>query len=97
MEIYSKYKPSCILDFCAGWGGRLIGACALNVPEYIGIDINSNLEPDYNKIIEFFGDEERKKRIKVKTQIKMFYESAVTFDYSKISYDFLLKHLGTNT
>ena len=33
MEIYSKYKPTCVLDFCAGWGGRLIGAYALNVPE----------------------------------------------------------------
>jgi hypothetical protein len=90
MEIYSKYKPSCVLDFCAGWGGRLIGACALNVPEYIGIDINTNLEKDYNKIIDFFRNEERKKRINVKTQIKMFYESAVTFDYSKISYDMVL-------
>jgi hypothetical protein len=90
MEIYSKYKPQCVLDFCAGWGGRLIGACALNVPEYIGIDINVGLEQHYNKISSFFDDEERKKRLKVKTQFKMFYESAVTFDYSKIEYDMVL-------
>jgi hypothetical protein len=90
MEIYSKYKPSSILDFCAGWGGRLIGACALNVPEYIGIDINGGLEQYYNKISDFFADEERKKRLKVKTQFKMFYESAITFDYSKIEYDMVL-------
>jgi tRNA1(Val) A37 N6-methylase TrmN6 len=90
MEIYSKYKPSSILDFCAGWGGRLIGACALNVPQYIGIDINIGLEQHYNKITEFFDYEERKKLIKVKTQFKIFYENAVTFDYSKIEYDMVL-------
>jgi hypothetical protein len=90
MEIYSKYKPTCVLDFCAGWGGRLIGAYALNIPEYIGIDINCNLEKHYNQINCFFNDKERKERLKVETQFKMFYESAVTFDYSKISYDMVL-------
>ena len=37
MEIYVKYKPKCVLDFTCGWGSRLIGACALNIPKYIGI------------------------------------------------------------
>jgi hypothetical protein len=90
MEIYTKYKPKCVLDFCAGWGGRLIGACAVNVPEYIGVDINSNLAPLYVNISDFFWNKERNKRISTKTQFKMFYESAVTFDYSKISYDMVL-------
>ena len=90
MEIYSKYKPTCVLDFCAGWGGRLIGAYALNVPEYIGIDINSNLCERYNQINCFFNDKERNIKLNVKTQFKLFYESAVTFDYSKISYDMVL-------
>ena len=44
MQIYVKYNPVTVLDFTCGWGGRLVGACALNVPNYIGIDINSNLK-----------------------------------------------------
>ena len=29
MEIYAKYKPSCILDFCCGWGGALVAASVI--------------------------------------------------------------------
>ena len=39
MEIYIRYNPTSILDFTCGWGGRLVGACALNIPNYIGIDM----------------------------------------------------------
>ena len=31
-------------DPCMGWGGRLVGACALDIPKYIGIDLNKSLE-----------------------------------------------------
>ena len=34
MEIYTKYKPKTILDFCAGWGGAAVAACALNIEKY---------------------------------------------------------------
>ena len=37
MEIYSKYNPTCILDFCAGWGGAVVAASVLNIQKYIGI------------------------------------------------------------
>jgi hypothetical protein len=50
MEIYAKFKPKRILDFTCGWGGRLVGACALNIPYYIGIDINKNLEKPYEEM-----------------------------------------------
>ena len=43
MELYSKYKPKKILDFCAGWGGAAVAASALNIENYIGIEINTNL------------------------------------------------------
>ena len=43
MEIYTKYQPTTVLDFCAGWGGRLVGACALNIKEYIGIEMNTDI------------------------------------------------------
>lgn len=44
MEIYMKYKPTCVLDFCAGWGGAAVAAAALNLDKYIGIEINHNLK-----------------------------------------------------
>ncbi len=83
MEIYAKYNPSSILDFTCGWGGRLVGACALNIPNYIGIDINTNLINPYLEMKTFF------KNIS-ETNVDIFFESAVTFDYSKITYDMVL-------
>jgi len=53
MEIYSKYKPTCILDFCAGWGGALVAASVLNIHNYIGIEINYNLKKPYQNMINY--------------------------------------------
>lgn len=86
MEVYAKYQPTAVLDFCAGWGGRLVGACALNVKEYIGIEINKDLEESYTKLTSFMKEEERK----VDTKIKMYFEDATKFDFSKIVYDMVL-------
>ena len=86
MEVYAKYQPTTVLDFCAGWGGRLVGACALNIKEYIGIEINKDLSESYDKMITFFSDKERK----VDTKIQMYFEDATKFDFSKIEYDMVL-------
>jgi hypothetical protein len=83
MEIYVKYKPTCVLDFTCGWGGRLIGACALNIPRYIGIDVNINLKNPYLEITDFFKDISD-------TKIDIFFENAAGFDYSTITYDMVL-------
>ena len=83
MEMYIKYKPISVLDFTCGWGGRLVGACALNIPNYIGIDINTNLLNPYLEMKSFF------KNIS-ETNVDIFFESAVDFDYSKITYDMVL-------
>jgi hypothetical protein len=82
MEIYTRFKPTAILDFTCGWGGRLVGACALNIPRYIGIDINENLKPCYEKMVEFFKDTPVQK-----TDIQLFIQDALTFDYQSIEYD----------
>lgn len=83
MEIYVKYKPTTVLDFTCGWGGRLVGACALNIPNYIGIDINTNLSNSYLEMKSFFNNISE-------TNIEIFFENAINFDYSKISYDMVL-------
>jgi tRNA1(Val) A37 N6-methylase TrmN6 len=86
MEVYAKYQPTTVLDFCAGWGGRLVGACALNIKEYIGIEMNKDLEEPYTNLISFMKEEERK----VDTKIRMYFEDATKFDFSKIEYDMVL-------
>lgn len=77
MEIYSKYKPQCVLDICAGWGGRAVGAAVLNVPHYIGIEINTKLELPYNNLIEFLSH-------KSNTNIDMHFISALDIDYAEL-------------
>jgi tRNA1(Val) A37 N6-methylase TrmN6 len=82
MEIYSKYKPKCVLDFCAGWGGAAVAASALNIQKYIGIEINNSLIEPYNQLIKFL--EERSE-----TTVQMIFDNAITIDYSKMDYDFV--------
>jgi tRNA1(Val) A37 N6-methylase TrmN6 len=81
MEIYAKYKPKCVLNFCAGWGGSLVAACALKIKKYIGIEINTHLREPYNELSNY---------LKVKspeTDINMIFDNALNVDYSKLDYD----------
>ena len=55
MEIYAKYQPRSVLDFTMGWGGRLVGACVQNVPNYIGIDINPSLKEPYHQMVKLLN------------------------------------------
>ena len=41
-----------VLDFCSGWGDRLLGALAKDVDLYVGIDPNTKLHEGYKKMIE---------------------------------------------
>jgi len=80
MKIYARYKPTSVLDFTMGWGGRLIGACALNVPHYIGIDLNDKLEQPYADMVDFV-------KPLTTTKITLFFKDALKVDYSKLRYD----------
>jgi hypothetical protein len=83
MEVYTKYNPTSVLDFTCGWGGRLIGACALNIPNYVGIDINNNLKVPYEEMTAFLSSMSS-------TKIDLFVEDAVHFDYASVKYDMVL-------
>lgn len=85
MEIYAKYNPTSVLDFTCGWGGRLVGACALDIPKFTGIDINTNLTTPYLEMSHFLKDQ-----CNSKTDIQLLTTNAVTFDYSSINYDMVL-------
>ena len=80
MEIYSKYKPNHVLDFCAGWGGASVSAVSLNIPNYTGIEINTNLKEPYDKMVSYLEK-------KSSTKINMIFEDALNIDYSSIKYD----------
>jgi 16S rRNA G966 N2-methylase RsmD len=80
MEIYDKYNSERVLDFCAGWGGRAIGACALNIKKYIGIEINSSLKEPYQEMQNFLKNVSS-------TEIEMIFDNALSVDYSLLEYD----------
>ncbi len=84
MELYARFQPHTVLDFCAGWGGRLVGAAALNVPRYIGIEINGDLKSPYKQMTDFLQTQST-------TECSMFFEDAAAFDYGALpEYDMVL-------
>lgn len=48
--VYRHFKPARTLDFCSGWGDRLIAALACNV-DYTGYDPNHTLKRGHDQII----------------------------------------------
>jgi hypothetical protein len=54
IEVYQRFKPTRILDFSAGWGGRAVGAAACGI-SYFGLDINAGLHEAYNKMSDFLN------------------------------------------
>jgi len=84
MEMYCRFPPKiAVLDPTMGWGGRLVGACALDLPKYIGIDSNPNLKIPYDKMVDFLKD-------KTTTKTELYFQDALTMDYSKLDYDMVL-------
>ena len=81
MEVYCRFPCRiAVLDPTMGWGGRLVGACALDLPKYIGIDANRNLDPLYRKMCAFLQP-------RSKTSVELFFQDALTVDYTQLKYD----------
>jgi hypothetical protein len=56
--IYDSIHAKKVLDPCAGWGDRLLGALVSStVTKYVGFDPNKNLRSGYAKIAELAGVE----------------------------------------
>lgn len=72
------FKPTCVLDFCAGWGDRCVGVGAKGI-KYIGIDSNQLLEPTYREMIDFY-----------KIDATMRFQPSETVDFSEFKYDMIL-------
>jgi len=85
MEIYCRVNATRVLDFTMGWGGRLVGACALSLDAYYGVDINTHLQEPYKNMVKLL-----KKDPQNKTDIQLQFEDALKVDYSKMDYDTVL-------
>lgn len=81
VEVYAKYKPSVVLDPCAGWGGRAVGAAVCENVRYFGIDINQSLQIPYQNMCAFLNS---RCKSKSNPRIRMTIADAVTYDYSQI-------------
>jgi len=79
MNIYNKFKPSCILDFTMGWGGRMLGACKMDI-DYIGIDRNINLIKPYEEMVKIIHNYSSSK-------INLIFKDCLEVDYSLLDYD----------
>jgi len=84
IEVYAKYNPTRILDPCAGWGGRAVGAAVCNI-SYIGLDINATLHEAYNNMSNFLTSSGIKTYCDSSREIKLQIADSVSFDYSSIS------------
>lgn len=80
MEIYTKYGSKRVLNFCAGWGGSTVAACALNLDAFYGIEINTCLKEPYDNMVSYL-------RTKSATFLDIRFLDAADFDYSEFTYD----------
>jgi hypothetical protein len=80
MEIYTRFNAKKVLNFCAGWGGSMVAACALNLNSHYGIEINSDLKNPYDNMMSYL-------RTKSNTKLGIMICDAAIFDYSTLDYD----------
>lgn len=82
LQIYNMHPPSiAVMDPFCGFGGRLVAAMMKNI-NYIGIDLNKDLEPCYNQLIHDF---EKKTQSKITLEFKD--SNSVDFNKYKNNYD----------
>ena len=90
--LYQKYKATHVLDPTAGWGGRMLGAWALDI-DYTGIDTNTEMKPAYEGMMKFLDNEQEFDSNLFETEnskLQMIWQSCLDVDFSKIPYDFVL-------
>lgn len=80
LYIYKKYLPKiAILDPFCGFGGRMVAAMLENI-NYIGIDLNIDLQPKYQLLLNDFGE-------KTTSKIDLIFNDSNTIDFNNYKYD----------
>jgi len=77
--IYKKYQSKSVLDFTAGWGGRLLGASSLGI-KYTGYDTNLKLKYGYDEMMKVLDI----------SNCEMRWRSSEGDTFSDIDYDLVL-------
>lgn len=80
VEIYKKYNAKRVLNFCAGWGGTAVGAAALDLDAFYGIEINTDLKEPYDRMVTYL-------KTKCKTDFNLRFCDAAAVDYTLFNYD----------
>lgn len=77
-EIYNMYgNEGSVLDFCSGYGGRLVGFWGSKCKEYVGIDPNLDLVGPYSKLKNWLNKVDPQDKL-----VEMHCSAAEDFDYS---------------
>lgn len=76
-NLYKRYDPTTVLDFSAGWGGRMLAAVKYGC-NYIGFDTNTDLKTPYKKMLDY---------LEPKSKVQIIFKDSATVDYSKYKYD----------
>lgn len=80
LQIYHTFQPKvAILDPFCGFGGRLVAALLLRI-HYIGIDLNVDLQPKYQELLEDFHD-------KIESKVDLLFTDSLKVDFTKYQYD----------
>lgn len=92
--LYQKYNATKVLDPTMGWGGRMLGAWALDI-DYTGIDTNIELKQAYTDMLIFLKNEATVFgnglfSIEQNSNINLLWQNALDVDFSEIEYDFVL-------
>jgi len=91
--LYQKYNAKSVLDPTAGWGGRMLGAWALDI-DYIGIDTNLEMIDAYNDMMALLNNKYKHvhslyPNMKL-SNLQMIWQNALDVDFSQLNYDFVL-------
>jgi hypothetical protein len=80
INFFRTYRPKRVLDPTAGFGNRMVAACAVGVENYIGIDSNLNLRKPYEGLASFLGKHSN-------TLVNIILSNAINVDYDGLLYD----------
>lgn len=70
-RLYKTFKSKQILDPCAGWGSRCLGAIAVGA-DYIGFDTNTGLKECYEKMLSDFSHN---------STVELYYQDSSLVDF----------------
>lgn len=60
--IVKEFGVRSLIDGCAGWGDRLLAACAADI-DYLGFDVNRSMDINYKFIIDKYGNSAKQRVI----------------------------------